>query len=519
MANKAIFGSAKDVSLTTNLAGGQGYKMGDEHALVQIAMTGTLQNVFYASGEDQADQVIELARRLPASFVAQTAVYARNKGYMKDTPALLMAVLASRPDGQAAFKAAFPRVCDNAKMVRNFVQILRSGKVGRKNLGSMPRRAVQNWLGQITDRGLLNASVGQSPSLADIIKLAHPKANTPERNALYGYLTGRPHDSYALPKIVQEFEDFKLAPEGQPVPDLDFRLLSSLKLTPSQWAEKALQLPVEALRMNLNTLARNGAFGQPGVTEAVVQKLTDREAVRKAHTMPVSVLNAYLSVDDAVPAAVKDALHTMMEITTDNVPKFEGSRVAILVDVSGSMGSLMTNGKHVGKARYIDIASAVACAIWRQNPGAELVPIDTAVHKHSMTARDSILTNTKILARFGGGRTSLDVALKHVQRPGVELPDVVLVLSDNESWADLTDVRPGYRRGSAMAEQWKALLSRNPKAKLICVDLAPYRDLTNQDSPSVLNIGGWTDEAFSVMESFVNGSNAHWVDSVKGVVL
>ena len=40
----------------------------------------------------------------------------------------------------------FGRVVDNGKMLRNFVQILRSGAVGRKSLGTRPKKLVQQWL-------------------------------------------------------------------------------------------------------------------------------------------------------------------------------------------------------------------------------------------------------------------------------------------------------------------------------------------------------------------------------------
>lgn len=519
MANKTVFGSSVVSDVVQNLAGGKGYKMTDEHALVQLAVTGTLQDVFYATAKDQADQIIALASKLPAEFVAKVAVYARTRGFMKDTPALLMCVLASREDGKEAFRKAFPRVINNAKMLRNFVQILRSGKTGRKNLGSMPRRAVQTWLNGASDKALLNASVGQSPSLKDIIKLSHPKGATPERVALYGYLTDGKYDSYKLPDFVQAFEDFKVVPEGD-VPDVDFRLLSNLTLTEKQWGQKALQLPVEALRMNINQLARKGAFNDSKVVAGVCAKLRDREAVRAAGTMPVAVLTAYHNLDDTVPAAVKNALHDMMEITVENVPSFGDKKVAILVDVSGSMGSPMTNGKHTSKTRYVDIAAAVGCSIWRQNPNAQLIPIDTSVHTHKMSARDSILNNAGVLARFGGGGTSLDVALAHVK---ASAPDVVVILSDNESWADLTATgswHSGYGGSRAsMGDRWRDLVAANPNAKLICVDLAPYSDLTNKDSTNVLNLGGWTDEMFPLIASFVNGDQTKWVDAVKAVSL
>ena len=76
-------------------------------------------------------------------FIAKTAVYARETDMMKDMPAFLLAVLSIRD--KRAFRAGFPRVIDNGKMLRNFVQIMRSGAVGRKSLGSLPKRLVREW--------------------------------------------------------------------------------------------------------------------------------------------------------------------------------------------------------------------------------------------------------------------------------------------------------------------------------------------------------------------------------------
>jgi 60 kDa SS-A/Ro ribonucleoprotein len=112
--------------------------------LAQLAATGCLNNTFYAQAQDQLDAVLALAREVDPVFVAKTAVYARERGHMKDMPALLAATLAVRD--VALFAKVFPRVVDNGKMLRNFVQMLRSGAVGRKSLGTRPKKLVQQWL-------------------------------------------------------------------------------------------------------------------------------------------------------------------------------------------------------------------------------------------------------------------------------------------------------------------------------------------------------------------------------------
>ncbi len=54
---------------------------------------------------------------------------------MKDVPAVLCTALSVK-DSQL-LRTVFDRVIDDSKMFRNFVQVLRSGVVGRKSLGTV----------------------------------------------------------------------------------------------------------------------------------------------------------------------------------------------------------------------------------------------------------------------------------------------------------------------------------------------------------------------------------------------
>lgn len=217
MANRSLFRSLAESlarpGMTRNAAGGVAYAMTAEHILAQYAMTGCMNATYYASAEDQAAVVVELARHCDARFVAQLAVYAREKGHMKDMPPILCASLSSRQDAVAGdlLERVFLRVIDSPRVLRTFVQVVRSGRVGRRCLGSRPKRLVQRWLASRTDEEIFFASVGNDPSLVDILRLAHPRPQSPSREALYGYLLGKRHDPGLLPLIVLEFEAFKKA--------------------------------------------------------------------------------------------------------------------------------------------------------------------------------------------------------------------------------------------------------------------------------------------------------------------
>src|SRR5580658_4129436 len=182
MANKALFNSTPGKFIPAadaiNEAGGLAYKLSPKAALAQYAATGCLNATFYASAREQLKNILNLCSHpdVEPEFIARVALYARSQAHMKDLPALLCAALSVLGPGLLA--EVFDRVIDDGKMLRNFVQIMRSGTVGRKSLGTLPKRLVQAWFEKRTDEQVFRASVGNDPSVADVIRMIHPKPAT-----------------------------------------------------------------------------------------------------------------------------------------------------------------------------------------------------------------------------------------------------------------------------------------------------------------------------------------------------
>src|SRR5689334_15908984 len=148
MANKAIFqrmvGKSIPKTDAINFEFAPAYKLSPKQTLAQYAATACFNRTFYADAELQLKGVLDTCASVDSEFIARTAVYARQHSFMKDMPALLCAVLASRD--LRLHESVFEKVIDDMKMLRNYVQILRSGVVGRKSLGSAPKRLVRRWL-------------------------------------------------------------------------------------------------------------------------------------------------------------------------------------------------------------------------------------------------------------------------------------------------------------------------------------------------------------------------------------
>ncbi len=496
-----------------NETGGHAYALDAKSALAQYAATGCLNHTYYATAEDQLAKILLLAAEVPTDFIARTAVYCREKSFMKDVPALLCAVLASR-DAER-LELVFPRVIDNAKMLRNFVQIIRSGVTGRRSLGTVPKRLVRRWLEAQKDDALFRADVGQSPSLADIVKMVHPKPKTDSREALYGYLLDRKHNAQALPAVVREFEAWKQDRQGSP-PDVPFQMLTALNLGAEDWKAVARRAPWQATRMNLNTFARHGVFNDPELVSLVAKRLAHPDLIRRARVFPYQLMSAFSNAGDQVPGEIREALQDAMELSIANVPQIKG-KVYVCPDVSGSMHSPVT-GHRVGatsKVRCIDVAALMAAALLRQNRDAEVLPFESDVVKVNLNPRDTVMTNAHKLASLPCGGTNCSAPLAHLNARKAE-GDLVIFVSDNESWMDTP--YHGHFGGSATRTmgEWNTFKSRNPQARLVCLDMQPYVTTQAKEREDILNIGGFADSVFEIIAAFAAGelSPDHWAGAI-----
>ena len=516
MASKTLFqsiwGRLLPATDARNDEGAPAYAFEPRHALAQYAATGCLNTTFYATDAQQLDAVRALCDQVDPEFIARAAIYARERGFMKDMPALLCAVLSRR--APALLERVFPRVIDNGRMLRTFVQIVRSGVVGRKSLGSLPKRLVRRWLAESSDEAVVAASVGQSPSLADILRMVHPRPATASREALYGWVLGRPHDDATLPDLVRRYEAYKAGGQRE-VPAVPFQMLTQLPLGPQEWTTIAERAGWQMTRMNLNTFARHGVFAR-GLTDLIAERLRDREAIRRAQVYPYQLLTAWAMASKEVPAAVRRALEDAMEIAIENVPAVAG-QVVVCPDVSGSMRSPVTGARRgaTTAVRCIDVAALMAAAVLRRNPEAVVLPFEHAVVDVRLSLRDSVMSNAAALAGIGGGGTNCSAPLVALNQRR-QAADLVIIVSDNESWVDT-----GRGRGTATLSEWNRLRQRNPHACLVCIDVQPYGTTQAVEREDILNVGGFSDQVFDVIAEFAARrlTSDHWVGVIEAVAV
>jgi 60 kDa SS-A/Ro ribonucleoprotein len=203
------------------------------------------------------------------------------------------------------------------------------------------------------------------------------------------------------------------------------------------------------------------------------------------------------------------------------VPAIDG-KVWIFPDVSGSMHSAVTGYRKgsTSAVRCLDVATLFAAAILRKNPTAEVIPFSDGVVKVRLNPRDSVMTNAQKLAALPAGGTNCSAPLFELNRRKAA-GDLVIYVSDQESWIDT----PHYGRfgGSATEtmNQWNTFRSRNPGAKLVCIDLQPYGHTQALERADILNVGGFSDTVFDVVSKFAAAEldPDHWTGVIEKVSL
>jgi 60 kDa SS-A/Ro ribonucleoprotein len=545
MANKSLFASLTNRlprANAVNEAGGRAYKLEPKHALAQVAATGTFGNAFYSTAETQLDEVLKLIDEVDDNqYLAKLALYAREKAFMKDMPAALLVALSVR-DTELMHRV-FDRVVDNGRVLRTVFQMIRSGQFknkaghGRVGLSSSVQRAFQRWLNTASVGKLLSASIGNDPSLRDILRMARPTPKDNARRAMFGWLTDKSIEKWApateadLPVEVQSLIAYRNSESEEAqaliaggLDNVRWDLLSDAAKGPTVWAALARKMGPQALRMNLNTLLRHDVLATSAMVDYVADRIADESEIRRSKQFPYQYFAAYLNADDNVPQKIKTALHKAAEIACGNVPELPGP-VVIGLDTSGSMSCAVMGNRGRGatsKMRCIDVAALFAAAILRRNPDSVVIPFDTSAYDAKIDPNDSILSIAERLAKYGGGGTDCSLPLvaanqKHAKR---KFAGIVLV-SDNESW-----VGTGRHGSTGVMTAWEAFVANQRKLagkeaspKLVNIDLQPYQTVQACERTDIMNIGGFSDAVFNVISAFLADNNQRFVAEVETIEL
>ena len=76
---------------------------------------------------------------------------------------------------------------------------------------------------------------------------------------------------------------------------------------------------------------------------------------------------------------------------------------------------------------------------------------------------------------------------------------------------------PRTRAPTSLTSSWDSGSALNPAARLVCLDIQPYASTQAPEREDILNIGGFSDAVFTLIDQFARGKlqSGHWVGVIE----
>lgn len=486
----------------------------------------TAQNVAVVDEAVKADAVraVELATEISAS---------RPPRAFKNKPALFVLAAAAAHGGTEARQAVRANLYKVARTTDHLSSFFGYWKaLGDKHTGRAMRGVLSSWfLNGTTEQVAWKAlkarqrktPQGEDLALRDVLRIAHPAADTCEREALFGWLAGNVTDDIARQRV--DAIDAYLTAQAVKTPKQAIKVVTerrmpweylpdAMKSKPEVWDALVDTVGITALIRNLARLTQMGTFTPlSSAVNRAVHRLTDADELLRGRVHPMDVflaLRVYNSgrsqpgpkapIRTWQPlAAISDALEEGYELAFGSVEP-SGKRLLLAVDSSGSMSGrwgpsqVVYGGSPLGSP--YEIANAMAVILARIEAGnVHVIDVDTSVHASKVTRR----TNLRELAHWepSGGGTNLSLPFEYAEREQMVV-DGIVVFTDNETWAG------GYSHPTQALASYRRRV--NPAARVVVASMtAVGHTIADPRDEGVLNMAGMDASLPKVALGFVRG--------------
>lgn len=528
----------RESEMVPNSAGGFGFALDDWERLIRFLVIGSEGGTYYASEQKLTAANATAAIRCikmdgPRAVEMARDVNVNNRAPKTDQQLFVLALAMKHgdTDTKAAVAQAAPEMLRTGTQLLHFSAMLD----GLGGWNRSKRRLVADWFtGKSADNvafQMLKYQNRDGWTMRDVLRVAHPKAPTPEHNAAFAWASGK-SGALDLPGILAAYTHMLAAEELSPVQKAIWGLGNGLprEALPTETVNDPVvqrlllpHMPVHAMIRNLGNLSASSVLADQEQASLVVQKITDKDVLRKARVHPFAILLAALVYKTGAgfrgsktwtpSKTVLSALEDAYDLAFDYVQP-TGKRILVGVDISGSMNA-PCNGTPITASTA---AVAMAVTLSRLEPHAVVVQFDTAVQRIlPITKRTGIAG----LESINGGGTDLSAPVRwamgdetttgrstlwgggfgNVGRPASQLKpvraefDAFVILTDNETWADRahpTETLTAYRKAV------------NPKAKLVCCAMtAGHANIVDPDDPLQFGCAGLDANLPSLVTDFI----------------
>lgn len=548
----SLFTPQKDMARedqVMNGAGGFVFELDKWSRLDRWLILGAEGGTYYTSERaltrDSAKTIAECLGEDGLRTVARIVAISEAGRAPKQAPAIFALAMAAgdaSPETRKAALAAVPRVCRTGTDLFHFARDVE----GFRKWGRGLRSAIAAWYNdKPVERVAYQALKYRQRdgwSHRDLLRLSHPRAKTPQHDALYRWIVGgdaalsketprgKALDPSMLPAFVRAFGELERATDKRRVVTLirDHRfthemLVTEWKNDPDIWAALLPDMPQGALIRNLGKMTSTGLLAPMSeVSKLVCARLTDRDRLTRARIHPIAVLSA-LKVyeqghgerarkrDNALSWSpvreIVDALNEAFHLSFRAIEP-TGKRHLLALDVSASMTAGAIAGVPGLTPRVASAAMAMATArvesdyavvAFTAGPSgyggqwgggsSGLMPLPISAAQRL----DDVLQMVEGLP-FGGTDCSLPMIWAQKNKVPV---DTFVVYTDSETWA-------GHVHPFQALREYRQKMGR--AAKLVVVGMtATGFSIADPTDPGMLDVVGFDSTAPQVMADFARG--------------
>lgn len=444
---------------TVNNEGHAAYSMQPKTKLItQVLCSFFDEEKFYSKSDKQAIcETVQAVIKTDPQFVSNLALFARREFNMRSVSHVLTCFLANVNEGKPHVRDTVRGVVlrgDDATEILSFYL----SEFGKPIPNSL-RRALRDVLSTFDAYTLAKyKGEGRAVKMRDLLRICRPHPDTDEQSAMWKQLL----DGTLPPAYTWETE---LSANGNNKETWE-KLIDSGKVG------------YMALLRNL----RNIIEAKPDNLDAVLQKLSDNEAVKHSHQLPFRFLSAYKNLPANAGKKVMDALENAVAAACENVPKLPG-RTVIAVDVSGSMSS---NVSAKSEIRCCEIGMMLGMIANRICDDAIFYTFNNRISQKQIPSAGILYSTANEAMSYGG--TDMNLPFTQMLTDKIRC-ERIIIISDNECnshsrfWSPVQTLADQYRKESGN-DIW-----------VHAIDLMGYG--TQQFSgPKTNIIAGWSEKVF-----------------------
>lgn len=455
----------------TNLAGGDSYEQSPELELVSILLTSFADDSFYRSANDTLERLKELIKLCDKKFVAKAVVYARTQFGMRSITHVVASELAKYISGEKWAKDFYSAVVYRPDDMTEIISY-HTSKNGK--LSNAIKKGFAKAFDKFDCYQLAKyKGEGKEVKLIDVVNLIHPIPVEKNADAISALVRGE----------LKSFDTWEteLSKVGQNANSEE----EKAELKKEAWTKliRENKLGYFALLRNLRNIIKQA----PEVINEVIETLTNENIIKKSLVFPFRFLTAFEEVqkiyENKIVIPVLKALDKAVNISLNNIPKFEGETLVVL-DVSASMEE-----EHLGiKSPHI-IGSLFAAVLVKSNSCDFMVFSDNAKYQNINTI-DSLITISNSL-RFASGGTNFHSIFETANKRY----DRIIILSDMQGWINKTNPSEKFK-------QYRERTGANPF--VYSIDLKGYGSMQFPEK-KVFTLAGFSEKIFNIMKLMEEG--------------